>query len=64
MDFDPPPASPFDPARRIETMTIAGHLLRGKAPGDPVSPTEVYGGFTFAIGDQHLHYDCHGLRRE
>ena len=61
--FDLPPASPFDAQRPIESMTIAGHLLRGKAPGGPVTPTEANGGFTFAIGEQRFSYDRRGLRR-
>ena len=64
VQFDPPPASPFDAGRRIETMTIAGHLLRGAAPDGPVVPAESEGGFTFAIGEQRFRYDRHGLRRQ
>ena len=64
VQFDPPPVSPFDAARPIETMTIASHLLRGAAPDGSVAPTEAEGGFTFAIGEQRYRYDRHGLRRE
>ena len=66
VEFDPPPASPFDAQQRIETMTIAAHLLRGAAPDGPVPPIEAKaeGGFTFAIGEQRFSYDNHGLRRE
>jgi CRISPR-associated endonuclease/helicase Cas3 len=63
VEFDPPPASPFDALLRIDSMTIANHMLRGEAPGGPVTPTEAEGGFTFAIGEQRFRYDRHGLRR-
>ncbi len=62
--FDPPPASPFDPDRRIEAMTIANHLLRGATVEGSVSPADADGGFTFAVGDRRFRYDRHGLRRE
>ena len=64
VEFDPPPASPFDAERRIETMTIANHLLRGATPGGSVTPTEAEGGFTFNTGNQRFRYDRLGLRRE
>ena len=64
LEFDPPPASPFDAGRRIETMTIANHLLRGATPDGPVTPAETEGGFTFATGEQRFRYDRLGLRRE
>ena len=64
VEFDPPPASPFDALLRIDSMTIANHMLRGEAPGGPVTPTEAEGGFTFAIGEERFSYDRHGLRRE
>ena len=64
LEFNPPPASPFDGTRRIETMTIANHLLRGAAPDGPVSPAETEGGFTFAVGARGFRYDRLGLRRE
>ena len=64
VQFDPLPVSPFDTNRNIETMTIAGHLLRGAAPDGSVAPAEAEGNFTFAIGEQRFRYDRHGLRRE
>ena len=64
LEFDPRPASPFGAGRRIGSMTIANHLLRGAAPDGPVAPAEADGGFTFAIGAQQFRYDRHGLRRE
>ena len=64
VQFDPPPASPFDAAKRIGSMTIAGHLLRGATPDGPITPAEAEAGFTFAIGEQGFRYDRHGLRRE
>ena len=64
MQFDPPPPSPFDATRRIGTMTIANHLLRGAFPDGPVATTETEGGFTFDVGDRRFRYDRLGLRRE
>ena len=64
MEFDPPPASPFDAGRSIETLTIAAHLLRGAVPGGPVTPAGDADGFTFAVGDSTFRYDRMGLRRE
>ena len=64
LEFNPPPASPFDGTQRIKTMTIANHLLRGAAPDGPVSPAETEGGFTFAVGARGFRYDRLGLRRE
>ena len=64
VEFDPPPASPFDAGRRIGSLTIANHLLRGAAPDGPVAPAEIDGGFTFAIGVERYRYDRHGLRRQ
>ena len=65
LEFNPPPASPFDAKRAIERMTIAGHLLRGvTAPDRPVTPNSAEGGFTFAVGGQQFRYDHLGLRRE
>ena len=65
VQFDPPPASPFDAGRRIETMTIANHLLRGaEAPDGPVEVAEAEGGFAFAVGGRRFRYDRLGLRRE
>ena len=64
VDFETAPVSPFDALRRIETMTIAGHLLRGAIPDGPVTPVESHGGFTFPVGNLQFRYDCHGLRRE
>ena len=61
--FDPPPPSPFDADLRIETLTIANHLLRGATADGPVTPVEDDGGFTFAVGDRRFRYDRHGLRR-
>ena len=63
VQFDPPPLSPFDTERRIETMTIAGHLLRGETPDALVKTTEADGNFAFAVGEQSFRYDRHGLRR-
>ncbi len=62
--FDPPPPSPFDADLRIETLTIANHLLRGATADGPVTPVEDDGGFTFAVGERHFRYDRHGLSRE
>ena len=62
--FDPPPVSPFEPGRRIETMTIAAHLLRGANVEGSVTPADADRGFSFAIGDHRFRYDRHGLRRE
>ena len=64
VEFNPPPASPFDSAKRIENMTIANHLLRGATPEGPVSPTVDADGITFVIGDWVFRYDRLGLRRE
>ena len=64
VEFDPPPISPFDVARRIGGMTIANHLLRGAVSEGPIAPTKSDGGFTFAIGDQQFRYDRLGLSRE
>ena len=64
MEFDPPPASPFDEGRRIESMTVAGHLLRGETSDGPVTPAAADGGFTFAVGGQSFRYGRLGLRRE
>ena len=64
VEFDPPPASPFDSNRRIGSMTIAGHLLRGAVPDDSAAPAETGDGFTFAISEQRFRYDRHGLRRQ
>ena len=62
--FDPPPVSPFEPGRRIETMTIANHLLRGATVEGSVTPVDADRGFSFAIGDHRFRYDRRGLRRE
>ena len=62
--FEPPPVSPFLPGRRIETMTIAAHLLRGATVEGSVTPADADRGFSFAIGEQRFRYDRHGLRRE
>ena len=64
MEFDPPPAGPFDAGRSIETLTIAAHLLRGAVPDGPVTPAGDGEGFTFAVGDRTFRYDRLGLRRE
>ena len=64
VEFDPPPPSPFDTSRNIESLTIPEHLLRGAVPEGPVVPTEHEGGFTFAVGDRAFRYDRLGLRRE
>ena len=64
VEFETAPVSPFDATRRIETMTIAGHLLRGAIPEGTVTPAEIDGGFTFAVGNLRFRYDRHGLRRE
>ena len=62
--FEPPPVSPFQTGRRIETMTIAAHLLRSAVADGTVTPAEGEGGFTFTVGEQRFRYDRHGLRRE
>ena len=64
MEFDPPPASPFDAGRSIETLTIAAHLLRGAVPDGPVTPAGDADGFTFAVGDRTFRYDRLGLHRK
>ena len=64
MEFDPPPASPFDAGRSIETLNIAAHLLRGAVPDGPVTPAGDADGFTFAVGDRTFRYDRLGLRGE
>ena len=64
VEFDPPPPSPSDSSRSIESLTIPEHLLRGAVPDGPVVPTEHEGGFTFAVGDRRFRYDRLGLRRE
>ena len=64
VQFDPPPASPFDAGRNIEALTIAAHLLGGAVPDGPVTPAGDADGFTFAVGDRTFRYDRLGLRRE
>ena len=63
VEFDPPPASPFDSSRLIEGMTIPDHLLRGATAEGPVTPVSIERGFTFAIGERAFRYDRLGLRR-
>ena len=64
VEFDTPQASPFEATRRIGSMTIPAHLLRGAAQNGPIATDETEGGFTFAVGDRRFSYDRLGLRRE
>ena len=63
VEFDPPPPSPFDPARRIERIAVPVRWLGGADVDGPVTPIADDGGFTFAIGDRSYRYDRRGLRQ-
>ena len=61
--FDPPPASPLDPAQPIDRLAAPLRWLAGAEIPDTVLPTPVEGGFGFSIGDRGFRYDRLGLRR-
>ena len=64
VEFDPPPASPFD-GQPIERMAIPARWLAGADVPETVEPTpSVEAGFTFATGGRAFRYDRLGLRRE
>lgn len=63
VEFDPPTQSPFDQARKISSLTIPAHLLRGGYADDPVPPSPIDGGFSFMVGSREFRYDRLGLRR-
>ena len=62
--LEPAPASPFDPDRTIDRMSVPARWLTGASVDDSVTPTTSDGGFTFRIGDRAFRYNRLGLRRE
>ena len=63
VEFDPPPPSPFDPARTIDRLSVPLRWLGADPAPESVAPLLSEGGFTFAVGDRTFYYDRLGLRR-
>ena len=63
VEFEPPPASPFDSGLPIPQMSIPYHMSRGLNPQEPVAATATEGGFEFTVEDVSFRYDRLGLGR-
>ncbi len=61
--FAPPPPSPFESDRTIDSVVLPLRWLGGAVVDGPVAPTPAEGGFTFRLGDRAFRYDRLGLRR-
>ena len=64
VDLYPLPSSPFDAAKKIDTIRIPGHMSIGLSVDAPIAPNVLDGGgFKFAVEDRGFKYDRLGLRR-
>ena len=62
--LDPPQASPFSSASRIDRLAVSVRWLPEDADASkPVAPTPTEGGFAFGVGERRFVYDRLGLRR-
>ena len=63
VELSPPPPSPFEPDRPIESVALPVRWLEGVTVDGPITPDTSDGGFTLRIGDRAFRYDRRGLRR-
>ena len=61
--FDAPQRSPLDGSSRIERLAVSVRWLPDGDVPDSVTPSQIDGGFEFALGDRIFRYDRLGLRR-
>ncbi len=62
VEFDPPPPSPFQSGRAIESIAVPARWLCGVNVDGPIAHDIADRGFTFRIGDRAFRYDELGLR--